>query len=570
LHKKQLCVLSVLRGLLLTLFLASGCASQRPPSGGPPDKTPPTILNVTPKNSATLVPMDQRIEFEFSEGMDHKSLAKAVFITPDPGERVKFKWKDRRLRIQFADSLKANRTFVITLGTDLKDARGNPMKESYTLAFSTGAELSNGKISGQVFFEEKVQGVLIWAFILEPGADPNPTARPGDYVTQTDAQGRFQLSNLSEGTYRVLAILDKDNNRFFEVGLDALGVPTKDILLTKDSLAVSDMKFKLAVQDTIGPALVSASAPDQAHVVLRFDEPLRLTGTAVFDNYTIRSKKSSRDSLRVQLAYLNDRDAQEVALVTLPQVPKTEYEIAVRNLADLAGNAVDVKYSQAQFVASARPDTARPEIVATVPKDSARAVLLDSAMELHFSKAMNPNSLRPNFQLRSPSGQMVLGNLTWASPALAKFKPLESLESLSNYSIVVKLDSIVDLAGNALGKGTRTFLFTTLDVDTLSAISGTLIDEDSTASGAIYLQATPAEPGGQVYELVLEKPGPYTFANILPGTYIIEAFRDGDHNGQYSFGRALPFQPAERFVVHSENIKVRSRWPNEGNDIIFK
>jgi len=556
--------------LILALFFFTSCASQRPPSGGPPDKTPPTILKIIPENNATLVPLDQRVEFEFSEGMDRKSLAKAVFITPDPGERVKFKWKGRRLRIQFADSLKTNRSYVITLGTDLKDARGNPLKESYTLAFSTGAELSNGKISGQVFFKEKVQGVLIWAYTLDPGADPNPTARPGDYVTQTDAQGRFQLSNLSEGTYRVLAILDKDNNRFFEVGLDALGVPTKDILLTKDSLTVSDMKFKLAVRDTLRPALVSASAPDQMHVVLRFDEPLRTTGTAVFDNFTIRSKKSSRDSLRVQLAYLNDRDAQEVALATLPQAPKTEYEIAVRNLTDRAGNTVDEKYNLAQFVASALPDTARPKIVATVPKDSARAVLLDSAIELHFSKAMKQPSLAPHFQLRRAGDQTVPGTIRWETPALAKFKPLENLESLSLYSIVVKLDSIFDLAGNQLGKGNRTFTFTTLNADTLSTFSGTVMDEDSTASGAIYLQATSAEPGGQVYERVLEKPGPYTFANILPGTYIIEAFRDRDNNGQYSFGRAVPFQPAERFVVHSENIKVRSRWPNEGNDIMFK
>jgi hypothetical protein len=134
----------------------------------------------------------------------------------------------------------------------------------------------------------------------------------------------------------------------------------------------------------------------------------------------------------------------------------------------------------------------------------------------------------------------------------------------------VKLDSIFDLAGNALGKGTRTFVFTTLHADTLSSISGTVIDEDSTASGAIYLKAQQTESAGRTYELALDGPGPYTFANIFPGTYIIEAFRDSDHDGQYSFGRALPFLPAERFVIHEEQIKVRSRWPNEGNDIVLK
>jgi len=525
---------------------------------------------VTPENNATLVPLNQIVEFEFSEGMDHKSLAKAIFITPNPGEGgVEYKWKGRRLRVEFEDSLKANRTYVITLGTDLKDSHGNAMKNSYTLAFSTGAELSRGKIAGQVYSKEKTQGILIWAYILE-NDDPDLRKRAGDYVTQTSAEGKFELTNLSEGRYRVFAIQDSDNNRFFEVGLDALGVPPRDVLITHEQLATAGLDFRLALGDTIGPALVSASPQNRSQLVLRFDEELQKRGTDVAQNFKIYPTKTPRDSAEVLLTYLNEPDEMEVVIISEPLTAKTEYQIEVTNLVDVSGNSVDLVYNNAQFVASALPDTIPPKIVSTAPKDSARAVPLTAALEIKFNKAMNRSSFERNFLLQDSLSYPVAGMFVWATPALVIFKPVVNLQSSTDYFAAARLDSIVDVQGNSFRDRSWRLTFNTLNIDTLSAITGTVIDEDSTAVDAIYLKAISAEREGPTYELVLPAPGPYTFSDILPGSYVLEAFRDGNQNGEYDFGRAVPFQPAERFVVHSEPVKVRSRWPNEGNDIVFK
>lgn len=567
-----------------TLFLLGGCASQRPPSGGPPDTTPPQIVNVTPENNATLVPLNQTVEFEFSEGLDHKSLAKAIFITPDPGEGgVEYDWSGRKLRLKFADSLKTNRTYVITLGTDLKDSRGNAMKNSFTLAFSTGAEISSGKIAGQVFSKEKALGILIWAYILENG-DPDPRKRAGDYVTQTSADGKFELTNLSEGRYRVFAIKDNDNNRFFEPGLDASGVPTRDVALTREQLSFSGLNFRLALADTIGPALVSVSAQSRSQLLLRFDEALQKAGTEVASNFIIYPTKSPRlprrrggsasqtqagDSAKVLLAYLNEPETTEAVVITAPLTPKIEYEIVVQNLTDLSGNPIDPAYNRAQFVGSALPDTIPPKIISTVPKDSARAVPLSAPFEIRFSNAMNQASVERHFQMRDSAGTAA-GAFEWVTPALVKFKPIAHLQSRSEYFVSIQLDSVLDFHGNAVRDSLWRAMFTTLNADTLASISGTVRDEDSTAIGAIYLKAISSEQEGPTYEIVLPEPGPYTFSDILPGSYTLEAFRDRNQNGKYDFGRAAPFQPAERFVIHTEKIQVRSRWPNEGNDLIFK
>jgi hypothetical protein len=556
--------------LTIILILSISCARQLPPAGGPEDKTPPIILEVTPEANSTLVPLDQQVEFVFSEAMDRKSAEGAIFITPDPGERVKFKWKKRKLRIEFADSLKENRTYVITLGTGLKDARRNPLKQSYTLAFSTGAEISDGKISGRVYSQGPVQGVFIWAYVLENEQEPDPTKKSGEYITQTDAQGRFTLSHLSEGVYRIFAMRDKNNNRFYDVGTDAIGVPFRDVILSKEQLRASNLNFKMTVQDTIGPALVSVSADDQVHLKLIFDENLHKKGTENPGNYSIHSKTSgTEDSLAIRIAYVNALDAKEIQLITAPQIPKTEYEIEVQNIMDISWNLIDPNYSKFIFLSSAAPDTFKPEIVQTVPKDSAESVFLNSKIELYFNEAMNRTSVERNFQMQDSTGKLVAGTFVWENPALVKFSPKRLLESSAHYVVSVKLDSIYDLFANPVADSTLYLTFKTLNKDTLSAISGTIADEDSLGQGAIYLKAQQTQRNGQSYEIKLEQPGPYEFVNILPGIYVIEGFRDRDNNGEYTFGKAIPFEPAERFVVYSDSINVRARWPNEGNDITF-
>lgn len=553
--------------LATILIFVQRCAQQVRPSGGPTDKTPPRIISVTPANNATLVAPDQRIEFEFSERMNRKTVQNAIFITPDPGGRVELKWKGRKLRVEFDDPLSENRTYVITLGTGLKDLHGNAMAQSYTLAFSTGEKISAGKISGTVFTEGRSKEILIWAYFVGDNRAPDPAQDFAAYITQTDAQGRFELSHLSKGTFRLFAIQDKDNNRYYEVGEDGIGVPQKDVWLASDSLAVDAIYFRISTQDTLGPALTSVSADHQSQVALQFDEEVS-SATVTIANFRIR-EKSGEDTLTVRMAYVNLLDPMQVILTTEQQRGNTEYELSVWNLTDLWGNLVDQEFNSGEFSGSALPDTFRPRMMKIVPQDSAWAVFLNTTVELHFSEVMDTTSLARSFHVQTAAGDQVTGALQWQTPASVRFTPAAPLQSLTRYEIAVALDSVFDLAGNAVADSAKMYTFTSINVDTLSSISGQLADPDSTAQGRIRLQAGQTHAEGAVYKIWLDQPGSYTFQGLLPGTYQIEGFRDRNGNGRYDFGQAVPFEPAERFFVYRDSIKIRARWPNEGNDISF-
>jgi uncharacterized protein (DUF2141 family) len=540
------------------------CAQQVPPTGGPPDKTPPRVVTVLPENSATLVPLDQKIEFEFSEPMNQRALERAIFITPDPGERVKLKLKGRRLRVQFEDALLENRTYIITLGTDLQDTRGNALSQSYTLAFSTGAEISDGKVSGRVY-DKQPKGVLLWAYILENDREPNPVQENGDYITQTDDQGRYELTHLSEGRYRIFAVKDTDNNRFFEIGLDGLGVPVRDVELLVDTISVKNIDFKISVKDTIGPALTSVTAPDESHLFLRFDEEVATPGISDIGNYQI-NKKGSAEALDIVSAWPNIIEANEIVLLT-GQQQAVNYEIQVQNLTDRSGNSVDPDYNYAEFVGVALSDTFKPAIVKTVPADSSTAVLTSTDVEFYFDDAVQKLSFENGFLLSDSSGVQINGSFEWPTPAFVKFTPDDVLQSKMIYRCQVVSDSLVDAGGNVKPDTIIAILFTTINVDTFSTILGTFMDEDSSGSGPVFLTASPNKPDAQPYVISIPQPGSYEFSGLLPGVYALEAFRDRNGDGQYTYGNAVPFEPAERFVFYADSVNVRSRWPNEGNDI---
>ncbi len=549
---------------LLALF--AGCAQQVGPTGGPPDKTPPSIENVLPTNNSTNVPLDQVVEFEFSEGMERKSLEKALFIAPDPGDRIKIKWKRRGLRLTFTDSLRSDRTYVVTLGTDLTDLRRNALAKSFTLAFSTGDRLNKGKITGRVH-GTGMQGVLIWAYLLEDDQSPDPARESAAYVTQADGSGKFELSNLSQGRYRVFAISDDNSDRFFELGADGLGVPPGDVEVVSDSVVVDNINFKISKQDTLGPALVAADAVHRMHVTVRFDE-IPAAGTVSAANFRIVEVKQG-DSLLVELAYLNPADSLEVELMTGEQAEDAKYRVAVRGLTDLAGNTIDPEFNSLEFDGSARPDTLRPGVDKTVPQDSARAVF-STNIDVFFNKPVRQRVFPGGFSLLGPSGSEIAGQGVWLSPVAFRFKPNTPFASNQTYTAAVSLGSLIDMAGRAAGAdSTFRFLFTAINRDTLSTLGGVIADPDSSAVGAIFVTAHQNRKDGAVYTQRLAAPGEYRFEDILPGTYLLEAFRDSDGDGEYSFGSTLPFSPAERFVVYPDSVKIRARWPNEGNDVSF-
>ncbi|NOY59495.1 MAG: Ig-like domain-containing protein [Calditrichaeota bacterium] len=548
----------------VVFILLFSCAKQGFPPGGPVDRKPPSIIRTNPANNSTNVPQDTRVEIYFSEAVERRSCERSLFITPFAGENVKYKWRGKRLRIEFADSLLKNRTYVITIGAGTKDMRNNAMKESFSLAFSTGAELDMGKIKGMVFGDGQVGGTQVWAYDLAEMPQPDPSQLPPIYVTQAGEDGRFSLSHLANSTYRLFAVLDRDGNNLYDVEYDFLGVTSKDVSLSEASPIVSEVNFVIALRDTTRPELEDAAASDNRHVLLRFSEPMSPQALNQVNNFSIQSQK---DSLRIIASFPDERNFAYVHLTTETQTAENQYRVAVKEAFDLSGLGLNPDSSSAVFQGSAVPDSTKPQFLFMIPKDSAQFVPLKSNIEIVFSEAMNTLSVERHLVVADTLGDTISGNMKWQTEAHLNFQPQKGLKGETLYFITLPVDSIFDLSGNALKDTLFEKRFVTVNPDTLSEISGSISDADSTAQGAFHIKAKSDK--GQEYQVWVEKEKAYHFFNILPGIYTLELFRDTDSNRKYSLGEAFPFIPAERFYLYPDSISVRSRWPNEGNDIVL-
>ncbi|NIA29671.1 MAG: hypothetical protein GWP06_07160, partial [Actinobacteria bacterium] len=391
-------------------ILLFSCAKQGFPPGGPVDRRPPFVLRTNPQNDSTNVARDTNVEIYFNEAVEKRSCEESLFITPFPGDNVKYKWRGKRLRIEFADSLLKNRTYVITIGAGTRDIRNNAMKESFSLAFSTGPELDMGKIKGTVFGEGQVGGTQVWAYDLAEVPQPNPSQRPPIYITQAGEDGRFNLSHLANGTYRLFAVLDRDANNLYDVEYDLLGVTSKDVSLSEASLIISEVNFVIALRDTTRPELEEAAAPDNRHVLLRFSKPMSPQALNQVSNFSIQSEN---DSLQIIASFPDERNSAYVHLTTETQTAETQYRVTVKKAFDLSGLALNPDSSSAVFPASALPDSAKPQFLFMIPKDSAQFVPLKSNIEIVFSESMDTLSVERHLVVADTLGDTVSGNMKW-------------------------------------------------------------------------------------------------------------------------------------------------------------
>lgn len=556
---------TILTLFILTLVLT--CANQGFPPGGPEDKSPPIILSTFPPTDTTNVPLDTKLTILFSEPVAPSTCEEALFITPFPGEGIKYKWKrDKELTVIFAENLLKDRTYVVTIGAGTKDRRNNAMQNSFTLAFSTGDILDKASVSGLIYGEQ-VEGTQIWAYDLADTTDPDPTKNFPLYITQAGKGGVYRMTNMALGDYRLFAILDRDVNNIYNIEYDKLGVSTRDVTLDSMQMDIEKFNFRIALEDTTLPMLNAAMAPDEHHVDIRFTESMLPDCLNVVSNYSIRSEEDSLDIVNASIDFYN---AAVVHLTTSTQDSSREYKLTVHEAYDLNHLPILADSNFTVFQGSAVPDTTRPVYLTMQPHDSSKSLSSFTPLEIFFSKAMDAKSIETNLVVADTLGDTISGNIVWPEKSHFIFHPEQEFASDRFYLVTLPADSVFDFYGNPLADTLFQRQFTSVNPDTFSAISGTISDEDTLATGPFFLRVQSIDKKkNYVREKWLESPGPYTFEDLLPDQYTIDIYRDEDMNGRFSYGKVFPYHPAERYWVYPDTIEIRSRWPTEGENIIL-
>jgi hypothetical protein len=559
-------------GALLFAFLLLRCAGQIPPQGGPKDRTPPEVLRTIPDTGAVRV-QTRAITLEFSKYVERRSVEESIFFSPPVG-KLEFDWSGKEVTVTFADSLRANTTYVVTLGTDVTDVgrEGTHMASGFTLPFSTGDSLDHGAIAGRVF-DEKPAGVSIFAYMLNGRiADTlNPSVVKPDYLIQTGTTGTFTLSNLAFGRYRVIAVRDQYRNLLYDREVDQYGVWTGDIALGPDTPRIANVWIRLSQEDTSRPFLSSVVPVDKWEIEARFSEPV---DSARFPEASLRVVDTLTGNVQpVLLSYILRRTPAVVGvLTTVPLDSSRGYRFEARGIFDRAGNPLDSSHAALVFTGSNTPDTVRPVLTFRSLSDSARGFPPDESLEADFSEPVEHGPLAAAVILRDSADRQVPLVRRWLDSADLLLEPEQPLMSNAWYLLSVVLDSVRDLHGNGYRDSSAVLHFQTLDLRTTGVLEGTVVDDRGKAGrGPIHVRAASVDLiPPKMRTVVLPRPGDFTLDQLIEGKYRLSGFRDADSSGSYSYGRPFPFVPSERFTVYPDTVKVRARWSVEGILLRFR
>lgn len=535
------------------------------PTGGPPDKTPPEIIATTPAPS-TLNFREKKLAISFSKYVDKQSFEQSIFISPSLGP-VEFDWGGKEVEVTFSDSLRGNTTYIMTVGTDLVDTRGNRLAKAFSLPFSTGDHIDSASIAGTVYDANPV-GIMIYAYRLEGPDTLDPSHTRPAYLTQTGRDGTFVLPYLSFGTYRLIAVKDQYKDLIYDRQIDQYGMTTSDVSLTPAHSFHSGLQFRITSEDTTAPFLSSARSRDITHVLLRFGKSMDQF-TALADSVRIVDTLSGKP-LGVLDVALALPPSLEATVVTSPQQENRGYRVTLGGFGDIHGLSIAGSGRTSDFTGSAAPDTTRPVTEVALLRSYQNRAFLDDTLRIDFSKPVRRSAFEPGFSLKDSGRISVPGRFDWWSSQHAFFVPLKELKAGGEYIISIRLDSAVDYSGNPGPDSTTVHPFETVERKSMSSLEGRVEDTSGGGLGKIYLTAAGAVGHDLASRtVVLPGPGPFRIDHLVEGSYVLEAFRDADSNGVYSYGRPFPCRHAERFVNYPDTLKLRARWPLEGIVVKF-
>jgi len=571
--------------LLIGLSLFSlRCANRVAPAGGLEDKTSPVVLGTSPGPDSLHVPLDQVIEFRFSEWIRTDNIEKSVFISPTQ-PLVKVRAYGRTLKVIPKDPLKDSTTYVVVLGSDIQDMRSNKLAQSYTLSFSTGAFLDSGRISGRVCDESGrpfQAGVSLFAYLKQDTGTIDPMKNIPEYITQSGVDGSFVLRNLKHGSYRIFAVNDVSRNRRFNPDREVIGIPSADVVLNAKQPHQEGLSFFPSRQDTLPLTLDKVVPKPGGQLLVSFNKAVADSpglDPAHYSISVIDSLLPQPQTLRVTAIYRMPTDSLTLLFLTDPMQARRKYKCTGIHLQAADKALLDTARDAVEFAGNPEADSVAPQLLYYNPAKYAAAVAETDSMALFFSEPVRKSELLDGFSLerlvitktKGDSGakadtatRPAAGRGLFRTPLRFVFLPDSPMVFGAVYRWRLRPEKLVDLAGNFSTDTMMKGSFSVIPEGEYGTLSGRVADSNAAEFRVLLL----AKTGKKMVEVRPDKNGYYAMGNVPEGDYRLMAYRDANGNGRRDPGRLKPFAFAEPLVVAADSVHVRKRWDVERMDIL--
>jgi hypothetical protein len=531
-------LLSRILVLAISGFMVS-CATPIAPTGGPPDNEGPKLEYTNPETGTTNF-NGNTFEFQFDEFVRRNSVSGAITVEPDLGINYEVSWQRKKMIIEFEEDFPDSTTLIIKLGTDISDTRRNKISGPITLAISTGDEIDEGKIIGNIRLAKtgkpaEGQRVLLYR-------DPINIKQKAAYEAQTDTGGTFTFSYLSEGNYRALLVDDRNRNKIWDPqNEETFSFYEEIIRLKKGGSDTLDVLYATRT-DSIAPKLQGVGLFSANRIRLRFSEDI------IFEEGLELNILDTLGNFYSNAYPLYVSPEEPFVLFAQSNEPLNEnesFQVNPTQVRDLASNHADSSWFE--FSGSAQEDTTQQRIISSNEVNGLGAT---DKFEITYAAPITEDEIIDSLVVIE--GEVDFND--WPEVSVVRNKLLISPQG--EWIDGVDYDF---LAWNPNTLRRTLFEPETWDANEYGEIEVNLSNNDSTMS---YILQLIGADRNEVRKETLNST--IILSDLPPHRYMLILFKDENKNGKWDRGSVIPYHKPERYYVQN-NLNVQEGFTSEVN-----
>lgn len=538
--------------LIIAFSIFVSCANPRPPSGGPRDTTKPKIIEFFPQNMQTDFEGDI-IYLRFNKWMDRNSIINNISINPPIKHELD--WSGKSLKVIFKEKLDSNTTYFLLLEPEIVDIDGNSAESPFSLIFTPGHQIDSGKIVGKLL-EKGLKNIYIFAIPWDKFSDTvSKIENIFHYKVNPNANGDFQFQALKNNDYLLIAYLDKNNNKVFDLGIDHLGVAPKlykAIPQPKDSFYI----MLQPPQDKQAPSIIDIDVKSGNHIDLIFDERIRVDtslisriqfvnneGIATFPNFAIISP------FRPEICQLFFKTALDTGEFWLDIVNPNVF-------VDLAGNSLTY-LKKIKLYNNKGFDTTHIRFLK--PENPIKVSLLEMNVRFSFSKPIDSERTKGLSVLAINKVTKDTFSLKFIYDELGLSIETNNFHTVGLYQIEINADTLYDFVGNRFSNFKESLILDLIPKPAFGSFRGSFRNTaDTTKKNYVAMLKNSSD----LFYSVVED-GKWNFDQIPVGEYFLVIFEDRNGNGKYDYGQLSPLFFSEEIVKYLMCVQIQKGWSIE-------
>ena len=516
---------------IVFLFLLSftDCAKKGRPSGGLRDTIAPVILRSAPENF-TINFKNNEIRITFDEFIKLKDISRELIISPP----LKYApvitplSVSKVLKIKILDTLKDNTTYSFNFGNSILDNNEGNLFPNYKYVFSTGSYIDSLTLKGTAIDallpKTDFPTTVALYQVDQSYKDSLVFLEKPTYITTTiNETNNFELSNLKQGTYQLIALKEQTRNYTFQPKTDKIGFYKDLITIPTDSL------FELRLFKEV---------PDFKPTRPKLESSNRISFgyQGKTDNYQITLLTPMEDDFQYQVLKQPGRDTLNFWFK--PKVTKDSLVFVTKNKLQIDTTTVRFRelYSDSLRLTAINDrlisigDTLKLKANTPLVAINSEKISVVTKDTLAIDFVAQINTKENAAQIVFDKQEEQLYSITLRNGALTDYL------SNTNDSIVYRqqVKPIADFASLNL----------TLDNADEFPLLIELIDEKFKVVKQTYLEAN----------------APVFFEHINPGNYFIRLIMDQNKNKIWDPGNFLDKLAPEKVVYYPSIIELRANW----------